>query len=64
MLQQRKEELIRIAQELGIPVEENTPITDIVCFLNAQPEIAPELCEALTTILEPPTTISASAAHH
>lgn len=50
----RKEELIRIAKELGLPITDQSTVTDIVLFLSSEPDIAPELSEALNAMLDMP----------
>lgn len=50
----RKEEVIRIAKELGLPINDDSTLTDIVLFLNSEPDIAPELTEALNAMLDAP----------
>ena len=61
-MQNKREEFLRIAKELGLPVTENTTVTDILQLLNTQPEMAPELLEALEVMLGAPKTIDASCA--
>lgn len=53
-MQGRKAELIRIAKELGLPIQNDSTVTDIVLFLSREPNIAPELTEALNAMLDAP----------
>lgn len=62
IMQGRKAEVIRIAKELGLPVNDNSTITDIVLFLSHEPNIAPELTEALNAMLNVPHKATCSAA--
>lgn len=52
-MKERKTEALRIAKELGLPVTEETTVTDLVLLLSDDPDIAPELSEALGLMLAP-----------
>lgn len=57
-MQERREELLRVAREIGLPVGQATSVTEIVHLLSREPGIAPDLCEALETILSAPLPAS------
>lgn len=52
-MQEQREELLRLAREVGLPVEDGASITDIVRLLNGTPDFARDLVEALDAILAP-----------
>ncbi|AAS97730.1 MAG TPA: hypothetical protein DEF41_02625 [Desulfovibrio sp.] len=50
-MQERLEELLRLAREMGLPVQPGAKVTDVVRLLNGNPDIAPDLVEALDAAL-------------
>lgn len=50
-MQDRLEELLRLAREMGLPVQPGAKVTDVVRLLNGAPDIAPDLVEALDAAL-------------
>ena len=56
-MQSRREEVIRIAKEMGMPIGEEATVTEIVHLLSVLPDITPDFTEALDTMLDTPSQV-------